>query len=254
MHTTVAVCQMALEDLTVDENLARVRDRIDALGDDVSLAVFPEYTLTGFAPDERIKTTALTRDSEPIEELRSLADRRDLALVVGFVEAADGSVYNATAYVDQSGSVTVYRKRHLWGSEQQVLTPGAELVTVETPLGTAGLVTCYDLNFVADSAALTRPGVTALVVVGAWPGAYSENWRLLLRARALDGVRWAIGANRTGTRDLTDAEPVTYGGRSLVARPDGGIRRALDRQERTLVTDLDPDVLTAQRDLVGVFS
>jgi (R)-amidase len=44
-----------------------------------------------------------------------------------------------------------------------------------------------------------------------------------------------------------------YAGRSLVARPDGGVRAALDTAERDLVVDLDPDVLARQRDLVGVY-
>jgi len=43
---------------------------------------------------------------------------------------------------------------------------------------------------------------------GAWPGAYSENWTLLVRARALDGVRWTVGAGRTGRRDATDDNSV----------------------------------------------
>ena len=254
MQSTVAVCQLALEDLSVDANLETVRNRVTALSSDVDLAVFPEHTLTGFVGDERIEAAALTRDSAPISELQSLAEQRALALVVGFIEAADHGFYNATAYVGPTGEITVYRKRHLWDSERELLTPGDELVTVETPLGTAGLLTCYDLNFVDDSAALAREDISALLVAGAWPGAYSDNWRLLLRARALDGVRWGIGANRTGQRDMPDSEQVTYAGRSLVARPDGGIHQALERQEQTLVTELDRAVLESQRDLIGVFS
>lgn len=254
MQPTVAVCQLALEELAVETNLTTVRDHVADFDEDVDLAVFPEHTLTGFVADERIEAAALARDSEPIAAVSSLAERQEVALVVGFVEAAGGQFYNAVAYVDPSGEMTVYRKRHLWEGEADVLASGDELVTVETPVGTAGLLTCYDLNFVADSAALARADVTALLVAGAWPAAYSENWRLLLRARALDGVRWAIGANRTGRRDVCDARTMTYGGRSMVARPDGGVHAALDRRERTLVTELDPAVLEAQRELIGVFS
>ncbi|MCU4924594.1 carbon-nitrogen hydrolase family protein [Halobacteria archaeon AArc-dxtr1] len=253
MEPTVAVCQLELTDLATEANLTRVRKCVDSLEDDVDLAVFPEYTLTGFVADEPLETTALARESAPINSLRSIADHRNLALVVGFVEAAGDEFYNATAYIGPDGELTVYRKRHLWGTERSVLTPGSDLVTVETPIGTAGLLTCYDLNFVADSASLACEDVTALVVVGAWPAAYSENWRLLLRARALDGVRWAIGANRTGTSETGDSRSKRYGGRSLIARPDGGIHHALDRQERTFITDLDPTILTAQRELTGVF-
>ncbi|WP_425607273.1 carbon-nitrogen hydrolase family protein [Natronobeatus ordinarius] len=254
MDSAVAVCQLELEDLDVDTNLESVREHIDDLDSDVDLAVFPEHTLTGFVADGRIEAVALTLDSDPIADLQSLARRHDIALVVGFIEVADDDFFNATAYVDPAGELTVYRKRHLWDREKDVLTPGDELVTVETPLGTAGLLTCYDLNFVEDSAALARQDVTALIVPGAWPDAHSDNWRLLVRARALDGVRWAIGANRTGKRDTPDSRVVTYAGHSLVARPDGAVHRELGRQEGTLVVEVDDGVLESQRDLVGVFS
>ncbi len=128
-----------------------------------------------------------------------------------------------------------------------------------------------------DSAELVDRGVDALFVGGAWPAAYSENWRLLLRARALDGVRWVVGAGRTGRREAHDAgidteaeadtdtdadtdertgvdtvtDAVAYAGRSLVVRPDGGIHAALDRREDDLVVDLDPDTLAAHRAFVG---
>lgn len=254
MQPTVAACQLGLEDLAVETNFETVRECIDGLDSDVDLAVFPEHTLTGFVADERIEAAALARDSAPIRELQSLAEQHDIALVIGFVEAADETFYNATAYIGPAEDFTIYRKRHLWGSEAELLTSGDELVTVETPVGTAGLQTCYDLNFVEDSAALARADVTALIVPGAWPDAYRDNWRLLLRARALDGVRWTIGANRTGQRDTPDSQLVTYAGHSLVARPDGGIHRELDREEATLVVDLDSAILESQRDLIGVFN
>ena len=254
MFSTVAACQIPIEDLNVDRNRSRVRECVTGLPAAVDLAVFPEHTLTGFVPDERIRAAALPRAGEAIDELSSLAAGQGVALAVGFVEDAGDQYHNAVAYVRPEGDLTIYRKRHLWAGERDLLMPGCERVTVETPVGTAGVLTCYDLNFVEDSAALAREDVTALLVTGAWPAAYSENWRLLLRARALDGVRWTIGANRTGTRDTPDTEPVTFGGRSMVARPDGGVHRCLDRGERALVTELDPAVLARQRDLIGVFA
>jgi (R)-amidase len=114
-------------------------------------------------------------------------------------------------------------------------------------------LTCYDLNFVDESATLTDKRVDALLVVGAWPATHSDNWRLLLRARALDGVRWTVGAGRTGRRDVDGARVTDYAGRSLVARPDGGIRAELDTTARDLVVDLEAGVLERQRELVGVF-
>jgi Predicted amidohydrolase len=250
--STVAACQITVTELDVADNRAVIADRIAGLPTGVDLAVFPEYALTGFVGDDRLSEVALSRDAPAIERLRDRAVEAELATTFGFVEAAAGDYYNATAYVAKDGDLTVYRKRHLWGAESAWLTAGDESVVVDTPAGRAGLVTCYDLNFVTHSAALARPEVELLLVGGAWPAAYTENWRLLCRARALDGVRWVVAAGRTGEGDAgTDTQ--VYGGRSLVVRPDGGVHRELDRGRRDLVTDLDPAVLADQRSLVGVF-
>lgn len=245
---TVAACQTAIDDLDVEANLARIRNRIADLPSEVDVAVFPEYTVTGFVPDERIHDRAIARDGAAIERLRALATEADCALVVGFVERDDG-FYNASAYVEPD-AVTVYRKRHLWGAERSLLSPGVERVVVETPVGRAGLLACYDLNFVEESAAFARRNVDALFVVGAWPAAHAENWRLLLRARALDGVRWVVGAGRTGRRDVADAPTAEYAGRSCIVSPDGSVAAELDRGSADCIRPLDPTSVTDYRSIV----
>jgi len=231
----------------------------------VDVALFPEYALTGFVADERLRDAALARDGDALARLNDLADATDTALLVGFVEEArddspadsNENYYNAAAYIQPDSGTpfdtvepTVYRKRHLWANERDVLEPGRERVTVETPVGTAALLTCYDLNFVGESAAFARPEIDALFVVGAWPATHSQNWKLLLRARALDGVRWVVGAGRTGRSTVGD--PTEYAGRSRVVRPDGSVQAGLNRGERDLVADLDSAVLAECREFISV--
>jgi len=251
---TVAACQTAVADLDPAANLATVGERLAALDDRVDVAVFPEYALTGFVADERVHDAALDRNGPELDRLATYAADHDLAVLAGFVEDAGGDYYNTAVYVTPGGDRTCYRKRHLWAGERDVLAAGDEAVTVDTPVGETGLVTCYDLNFVEVSAAFARERVDALFVVGAWPGAYGENWRLLLRARALDGVRWVVGCGRTGRRDLPDAPSVDYAGQSAVVRPDGAVSHALNRDERTLVADLDAEILAKQREFVPVLA
>ena len=253
MSPTVAACQMAVEDLDVESNLETVESRLEALPDRVDVACFPEGALTGFVPDERAEAAALARGGPELDRLREAAEAAGADALVGYVEADGDALYNAAAYLRADGPTTVYRKRHLWAGERELLEPGEPVVTLETPLGRTGLLTCYDLNFVDESATLTDKRVDALLVVGAWPATHSDNWRLLLRARALDGVRWTVGAGRTGRRDVDGARVTDYAGRSLVARPDGGIRGELDTAARDLVVDLEAGVLERQRELVGVF-
>ena len=249
-ETRVAACQVAVEDLAVGENLATMRRRVRRLADDVALAVFPEYALTGFVADERAHDAAVPADGDAVAALAELAVESDLTLVVGFLEDAGEETYNAVAVVGPDGERSVYRKRHLWAGEAAVLTAGEDRLVVETPAGTAGVATCYDLNFVADSAAFARERVELLVVPAAWPATYSENWRLLARARALDGVRYVVGAGRTGRRELPDAPATEYAGRSLVVRPDGTVMAARNRTEGDVVATLSPAELREQRSFV----
>ncbi|MDB9233377.1 hydrolase [Halorubrum ezzemoulense] len=255
---TVAVPQVPVEDLAVDANADRLRDRAADLPSGVDLAVFPEYALTGFVADERFREAALSRDVARAR-LESVAETAGSAVVAGYAERDGDAVYNATAYVppggsseDGGGEFSAYRKRHLWDDEAEWVEPGGDRVIVETPAGPTGLLTCYDLNFVAESAWFAERAVDALVVVGAWPADHVANWRLLVRARALDGVRWTVGAGRTGTAGgARPAEAATYAGNSLVVRPDGAVAAELGREPATLTATLDRDTLSAQRDLVG---
>lgn len=240
---------MAVRDCDPAYNLSTVVERVRDLPETVDVALFPEYALTGFVANEAIRDAALAVDGDELDRVRALAAETDVAVLVGHVERRGDDLHNAVTYCPPDGAATTYRKRHLWGDEKSVLTPGTERVVVDTPAGPTGLLTCFDLNFVAESVAHAAEEVRALFVPGAWPAAHSENWRLLLRARALDGVRWVVGAGRTG-RGTAGDEPTVYAGRSTVVRPDGAVAAALNRGERDLVVDLDPAVVDEQREFI----
>ena len=252
MDPTVAACQIEVTDLAPETNAATVIDRLAALDDAVDIAVFPEYALTGFVADERIESVALDLNGPVIDRVRAHARDTETAVVAGCVEQRGERYHNTLAYVAPDGSVTPYRKRHLWGGESERLTPGDERVVVETAVGRTGLLTCYDLNFVHESAALLDAGVDALFVPGAWPATHAANWRLLARARALDGVRWVVAVGRTGRRDIDGARVSEYAGRSLIVRPDGVVAGELAHKPDTMVRTLDSDVLASQRALVDL--
>ena len=246
---TVAACQHAIADCDSAANVAAVRARLAGLADHVDVAVFPEYALTGFVADDRIADGALARDGSELATVAEAAESAETAALVGFVEDAGDGLYNTLGYLAPDGERAYYRKRHLWDDETDVLDSGDGRTVVRTPVGRTGLLTCYDLNFVRESAALVEADVDALFVPGAWPAAHGANWDLLLRSRALDGVRWVVGCGRTGARTLGD--PREYAGRSAIVRPDGTVHARLGRDERDLVAALDPAILAEQRALVG---
>ncbi len=85
------------------------------------------------------------------------------------------------------GVLATYRKIHLFGfdtGEAVTLSAGSDIVTVQTPLGTTGLATCYDLRFPEMFRALTDVGATAVLIPTGWPEARIGHWDLLTAARA----------------------------------------------------------------------
>ena len=71
----VAVPQIAVNDLDVERNVDRIRERVAALPDRVDVAVFPEYALTGFVADERVREAALDR-AAALDRLSTAGSRR----------------------------------------------------------------------------------------------------------------------------------------------------------------------------------
>ncbi len=254
MGATVAAWQLAIEDLQVERNCTTIERAVSQLSSEVDIVCFPELALTGFTPDQRITEVALSIDASPLDSLRALASTETIDVMVGFAEQAGNRTYNTTAYIHADGTLDRYRKRHLWGDEREVFTPGSTQQLVETPAGRTGILTCYDLNFVHESAALTEAQVDALLIAGAWPYRYRDNWRLLARARALDGVRWVVGAGRTGTRTIPGLPPMQYAGGSLVVRPNGEIVEELDTREGHILADLSEETLAGDRALIGIYA
>lgn len=56
--------------------------------------------------------------------------------------------YNSAVVYNRSGQLcAVYDKIHLAGAENDFLTPGSRIVTVDTDMGRMGLAVCYDMQF-----------------------------------------------------------------------------------------------------------
>jgi predicted amidohydrolase len=238
--TSVAACQLPLTPDDVVPNVDRLRDRILALPDRVTLAVAPEYALTG-GPEDGV---AIDPQDERLDPLASAAEAAGCVVLAGMLEDADEGPYNAALLFDGDDRRVGYRKRLLWDDEDERVAPGDTPGVIETPLGRTGVLICHDLNDVRASAELAAARVDAIAVLGAWPAAHARNWDLLVRARALDGVRWVVAANRPGPE---------HAGRSVVVRPDGQVAAGIGVEADDCVADCDPAVLAHHRELIDPF-
>ncbi len=244
MATRVALIQLRCDSAEpaserIDRAFAMVREAAPR----ADLVVLPELWTTCAFDLPAARTGAESIDGSLVSSLSQLA--RELGIWVhggSFAELVDETRHNTSVLFDPQGvRITAYRKIHLFGfaeGERTVMTGGEQLVVVDTPLGTTGLATCYDLRFPELFRALTDAGATAFLVSSGWPLSRIEHWDVLTRARAIEDQAWVIACNEVGTQGADD---VVLGGHSVVIDPRGVVIAQAGEGEQILYAEIDPE-------------
>ncbi len=240
--------RIALVQLTVSEdaaeNPARAQDAIArAAARGARVVVLPEATLAPFGTDLRAAAREHARALDAA--VTGAAEQADVVAIAGsFTEAGDGRVHN-TVIVRGRDLHADYDKIHLYDAfgtrESDTIAPGEALRTVDVDGWRLGLATCYDVRFPEQFQALADRGAHAVVLPAAWADGAGklEQWRLLLRARALDATVFVLAADQAPP---PDPAPATRGvGHSAVVSPLGVVLDELDRGEGMLVVDFERD-------------
>jgi predicted amidohydrolase len=241
MHTTLVQFDIAWENKSA--NFARVRELLSSNRPQPgSLVVLPEMFATGFSCD-----VGVTRQGEPAEcdeFLRALAKELDCCVIGGVVSVgSDGFARNESVVFSPNGLLSRFAKIHPFRREQEVHTPGSEIVTFSWGGFEIAPLVCYDLRFPESFRAAARIGASLMVVIANWPVARIDHWVTLLRARAIENQAYVIGVNRCG-RDPEFAYP----GRSLVVDPHGTILADAGDGEKVITAQLDPAVVVQWRE------
>lgn len=257
----LALAQLEIEPAARRGNLDAARSAITRAGETgADLVVLPELFTVGYFAFDSYARSAEPLNGETVSTLAETADAENVAVLAGsFVEdlaesadagldtpATDG-LANTAVFLDRNGTQrAVYRKHHLFGyesAEQDRLTPGETIQTVDFEGFTIGMTTCYDLRFPELYRRLVDAGVTLTLVPSAWPYPRVEHWKLLPKARAVENLMYVAAANGVGTFD--DA---TLLGRSTIYDP-WGTTLASAGDEATLVTaTLDPERVAERRE------
>lgn len=257
----LALAQLRIEGGKIEANRQRVRRAVtEAAERDCELVCLPEIFTVGYFSFENYPRAAEPIDGETVTGLQGLAEAEDIAILAGsivedleesaargFETPAPDGYANTSVYIDSAGDRRgTYRKQHLFGyesAEQQLLTPGESLATIEDNGFTVGMTTCYDLRFPELYRELVDRGVTLTLVPSAWPYPRVEHWRLLPRARAVENLMYVAAVNGIG--EFGEASLL---GRSAVYDPWGTAIASAGEQETLVTTTLDPDAVTDRRE------
>ncbi|WP_406048454.1 nitrilase family protein [Kribbella sp. NBC_00889] len=148
--------------LATVERLAR-----EAVADGAQLVVLPEMCLLGYwhlrnHSAERLHELAEPADGPLVSRIAALAQELEAGLGVGFLETADGKLFNSYAVCLPNGDVHVHRKLHAF--EHEEIASGSSYTVFDTPWGfRAGVLICWDNNLVENVRITALLGATVLI-------------------------------------------------------------------------------------------
>jgi len=218
-------------------NLARLREIAGAsalAGADI--LVCSELFLTRYNVGDETRGLAEPVDGPSVTQARTIARDTGCALVLGYPELANDTVYNSAAMIGGDGEVLAnYRKINLFGDAEKVLfSPGDTVPTVNYKGRRIALGICYDIEIPEFGRQATADGADLLLVPTANMAPYWQVPTTIVRARALENGITTVYANLHG-RD----ETYEYTGLSCVVAPDGtDLARAGRHSECLLIADL----------------
>lgn len=242
----VASIQLAIVNGGKRANLEHAAKQVQRVSD-VDLIILPELWNIGFMSFDRYTDEAEGREGPTMDLLRQMAVENNCYIHTGsFVEREDDCYYNSSYLLSPQGEILAnYRKVHLFGYESletQILSPGEQVTVVETPLGTIGMATCYDLRFPEFFRCMVDLGAEIFTVCSAWPYPRLEHWLMLNRVRAIENQAFLVSANSVGRNQES-----TFVGHSMIVNPWGVIMASGGDQEVSLVVDVDIDEVSKAR-------
>lgn len=163
---------------------------------DADLVVLPEMFATGFSMDSQ--RIAEAEDGCIVSRMREFAVRGGKAIVFSAAIADGGQFFNRLFFIEPSGEIHIYNKRHLFrmAGEHEHYAAGSDRLIVNYKGWRICPLVCYDLRFPLFSRGADQYDL--LLYIASWPAARSYAWTTLLRARAIENQAFCVGVNRVG--------------------------------------------------------
>lgn len=238
-----AVCQMQIEPYKKESNYEKaVRYIQKASENNAHVIFFPEMSFTGFFMD-----TEQTGEwnNETINYMRETAKKWNIAVGFGWVKKRrEEKAQNHYTIISKEGNILGdYVKIHpfSFAQEDKYFQGGMELVSFLLEDICVGVQICYDLRFPEAFQRLSKD--CGLIVVPAnWPQKRREDWKCLLRARAIENQCYIIGINCVGNMGNQQ-----YSGDSACFLPDGTLGGEARTREDLFFVEIKQDTKQYQK-------
>ena len=243
----ISALQMQTAGADVDANLSRIERAVEQAAEaGATLLVTPELGVTSYGGGAKLHDLAEPADGPIVGRLSEMSRRTGIAIVAGFVEKADGTIYNSAVYTDGVETPAIYRKACLYGDyERELFTPAPPETCLFRHRGmTLGMLICYDVEFPENVRRLAVAGAELIVVPTATPAGASGTFiaEKMVPVRAVENQIFVAYVNNVG-RD----GDFTYAGRSIIAAPDGSALASAGLAEEFLTADITQEPYAVSR-------
>ncbi len=216
------------------------------------LVVFPETSLSGYFLEAGTADVALSA-SEAMNKVAAQIGKpeRDLDVIFGFYERADGAIYNSSLHASFSAGganlVAVHRKFFLptYGvfDEERFVARGRQIEAYDTRFGRMSMLICEEIWHSAAPMIAALKGAETIAAISASPArnfaegtfANLDRTRRLLRAISEEHGVWCINAMLVGFEGGKG-----FSGGSVVVDPSGRIvAEGPALEEHILMAEID---------------
>lgn len=237
----IAVCQLSVES-EKEKNLLKAENMIIKSAENkADIIVLPEMFNTPY--DCRFFSEyAESYPGMTTNLLSGLAKKHEVYIAGGSIpEKEKENIYNTSYIFDRNGSlVAKHRKIHLFNidinkgikfRESEIISPGNKVTVIDTEFGRIGVCICYDIRFPELFIKMACDGAGIIII----PAAFNmttgpAHWKILTRARALDGQFFLIAAAPARNKNLSY---IPYG-HSVIVDPWGKIIACAGFEEKIL--------------------
>jgi predicted amidohydrolase len=248
----IALCQL-VSSPRKSENLDAGRRAIrEARRRGADVALLPEVFMAYIAPHDPVVAAEVAEpvDGPFVAGLAAEARAQRLYVGCGIWEAAPGErvrAFNTAVLLGPDGSLVLrYRKTHLYDAfgyreSDRIVAADEPPAVARTPLGTFGLLVCYELRFPELARVVALAGADVLLLPSAWvAGVLKEyHWTTLLAARAIENTIFVAGANQTGNISV---------GRSRLVDPMGMTLAEAGEEPCVIAGDVDLERIARVRE------
>lgn len=233
---TVSVAQLAPKLGDKQYNYEQIKKTIlDAKQEKSRLVVFPELFLSGYSVGNQLEELAETIDGPYMKKIKELCRKHEINTIISYPEdGGNGTYYISSSFIDEQGDVLgTYRKVHLFDAEKNYFTAGSSFEVIDTPLGSIGMMICFDVEFPEIARALALRNVDFIVIVNANMHPYETHHHIYARSRAMENETPVIICNRLGQED-----DLNFCGDSMLIDAHGEILLSLKDREQVKSVEL----------------